>query len=88
MKITDIKNGQIVETRNGNKYYRFGKLLVNDSGHLQVKSYDNNTMLMKYRASKNFDIIKVYATCESDSGMLHIAHVYSEHKTIFKRKEE
>lgn len=40
MKIQDIKNGQIVELRNGRKLYRCGDYFVNDNERLRIKSYD------------------------------------------------
>lgn len=86
MKIKDIKNGQIVELRNGTKYYRFNRVLINNSGHNEIIRYNNDTMLMIDREVKNLDIVKVYAMSKDSGCMHHITHVDHSYNTVFERK--
>lgn len=69
MKITDLKNGAVVEIRSGNRYLKVDNTLLNlklDGGYLPIFDYDDN---LKSRAGGViFDIVKVWNSAPSSQG--------------------
>jgi hypothetical protein len=86
MKMSDLKFGQIVETRDGNKYYFLNSVLLNDKGHNVVSDYNEN-MTMGVGFDTGFDIMKVYGTLKHERMMAHLAFVRKS-DVIWERIEE
>lgn len=61
MKITDLKNGAVVEIRLGNRYIKVDNTLLNlkmDGSYLPMSHYDDN--LRSKDDDVSFDIVKVW----------------------------
>ena len=57
MKLSDLKLGQVVKTRAGERYYYFGSVIVNNDGHEAVSSYNCD---MTHCTCNDMDIVTVY----------------------------
>lgn len=68
MKISDLKNGRIVETRNGEKYLVVGDAVCNLNGYNYLSSYDENLLIIRSGGLNysQYDIMKIYE-CTFDS---------------------
>ena len=53
----DLKNGMVVETREGNRYMVVGDSLMRDVGYLPLSLYNDD---LREDSDSKFDIMKVY----------------------------
>lgn len=62
MTKSDLKDGMIVEVRNGNKFIIIGDRIVNDNGWMPLDEYDEDNLTNANWESDNeeWDIVKVY----------------------------
>lgn len=57
-KKSDLKDGMVVERRNGNRYLLLGETFVNKSGYNQIAGYEND---LKWKGGyEGGDIVRVY----------------------------
>ena len=59
MTKSDLKNGEIVECRNGGRYLVVDDILISNTGWLEMDSYKDN--LTPKNGNSEFDIMKLYA---------------------------
>lgn len=86
MKKSDLKMGQIVELRNGQRYYFFGDILVNDDTHMLCSDFAEN-LLYNDRDYEEYDIVRVYEWEESfPDKLIHLVYA-SDYSIMWERKE-
>ena len=78
-KLSDLKDGQLVEIRSGATFIKFGKMLieVSDAHFLQLDSYDNDLNFHEGQHNvKNlrYDIVEVY----DSNNAKHVISVHGE----------
>ena len=93
MNMSTIKNGQIVELRNGEKLYKCGNILVNNEIHMPIDFYDCDLKckeIKDHSFSADDDIVKVYKLADSTGYRTsHIDDVgYNTEDIQWERKED
>lgn len=56
---SDLKDGMVVETRDGNRYFVFKDKFRSEDGYLRLYEYKEN-LLLKTREMNQFDIMKIF----------------------------
>lgn len=84
MKISDLKNGMVVKTRNNDIFVIIDEFLVDKLGHIPIRSYNEDMTLPSY-IDKNgiYDIMELYEKCET----LNLENHIHTHCPIWKREE-
>lgn len=59
MKRQDLKNGMVVEVKNGTRYLVCGDKFIRDYGYLNIEDYSNELKHVLY-CDNDFDIMTVY----------------------------
>ena len=59
MTKSDLKNGMVVEIKDGDKYLVHNDLLLGKDGYIHLNNYDED-LILKDRNKNRFDIIRIY----------------------------
>lgn len=81
----DLKDGMVVEQRNGNRYLVLAGMAVRECGHNKISSYTNN--LEWYGTNRGGDIVKVYRIIHESPGTIEEAFCDRNLELIWERKE-
>ncbi len=81
----DLKDGMVVEQRDGNRYLVLAWLAVRECGHNEISGYTNN--LEWYGTYRGGDIVKVYRIIPESLGSIEEVFVKSNLELIWERKE-
>lgn len=82
MKKQDLKDGMILETRNGDRHLLTNGVMRDFKGHMRLVSYSDD---LKFEDNKKYDIIKVY----KDTMLYSLTTIFKDDylTLIWKRKE-
>ena len=81
----DLKDGMVVEQRNGNRYLVLAGMAVRECGHNKISGYTNN--LEWYGTNRDGDIVKVYRIIHESPGTIEKAFCDRNLELIWERKE-
>ena len=81
----DLKDGMVVEQRNGNRYLVLAGMAVRECGHNKISRYTNN--LEWYGTNRGGDIVKVYRIIHESPGTIEEAFCDRNLELIWERKE-
>ena len=81
----DLKDGMVVEQRDGNRYLVLAGLAVREYGHNEISGYTNN--LEWYGTYRGGDIVKVYRIIPESLGSIEEVFIKSNLELIWERKE-
>ena len=81
----DLKDGMVVEQRNGNRYLVLAGMAVRECGYNKISSYTNN--LEWYGTNRGGDIVKVYRIIHESPGTIEEAFCDRNLELIWERKE-
>lgn len=81
----DLKDGMVVEQRDGNRYLVLAGLAVRECGRNEISGYTNN--LEWYGTYRGGDIVKVYRIIPESLGSIEEVFVKSNLELIWERKE-
>ena len=82
---SDLKDGMVVEQRNGNRYLVLAGMAVRECGHNKISGYTNN--LEWYGTNRDGDIVKVYRIIHESPGTIEKAFCDRNLELIWERKE-
>lgn len=82
---SDLKDGMVVEQRNGNRYLVLAGMAVRECGHNKISRYTNN--LEWYGTNRGGDIVKVYRIIHESPGTIEEAFCDRNLELIWERKE-
>ena len=82
---SDLKDGMVVEQRNGNRYLVLAGMAVRECGHNEISRYTNN--LEWYGTNRGGDIVKVYRIIHESPGTIEEAFCDRNLELIWERKE-
>lgn len=80
----DLKDGMVVEQRNGNMYLVLAGMAVRKSGHNHIDGYTNDLKWEGYTAG---DIVKVYRITPESLGCIEDVFIKNNLELIWERKE-
>ena len=81
----DLKDGMVVEQRDGNRYLVLAGVAVRECGRNEISEYTNN--LEWYGTYRGGDIVKVYRIIPESLGSIEEVFVKSNLELIWERKE-
>ena len=81
----DLKDGMVVEQRNGNRYLVLAGMAVRECGHNEISKYTNN--LKWCGTNRGGDIVKVYRIIHESLGTIEKAFYDRNLELIWERKE-
>lgn len=81
----DLKDGMVVEQRNGNRYLVLAGMAVRECGHNEISRYTNN--LKWCGTNRGGDIVKVYRIIHESLGTIEKAFCDRNLELIWERKE-
>ena len=81
----DLKDGMVVEQRNGNRYLVLAGVAVRECGHNEISRYTNN--LKWCGTNRGGDIVKVYRIIHESLGTIEKAFCDRNLELIWERKE-
>lgn len=82
---SDLKDGMVVEQRNGNRYLVLAGVAVRECGHNEISRYTNN--LKWCGTNRGGDIVKVYRIIHESLGTIEKAFCDRNLELIWERKE-
>lgn len=82
---SDLKDGMVVEQRNGNRYLVLAGVAVRECGHNKISRYTNN--LEWCGTNRGGDIVKVYRIIHESLGTIEKAFCDRNLELIWERKE-
>lgn len=80
----NLKDGMVVEQRNGNMYLVLAGMAVRKSGHNHIDGYTNDLKWEGYTAG---DIVKVYRITPESLGCIEDVFIKNNLELIWERKE-
>lgn len=81
----DLKDGMVVEQRDGNRYLVLAGVAVRECGRNEISGYTNN--LGWYGTYRGGDIVKIYRIIPESLGSIEEVFVKSNLELIWERKE-
>lgn len=81
----DLKDGMVVEQRDGNRYLVLAGVAVRECGHNEISGYTNN--LKWCGTNRGGDIVKVYRIIHESLGTIEKAFCDRNLELIWERKE-
>lgn len=81
----DLKDGMVVEQRDGNRYLVLAGVAVRECGRNEISGYTNN--LEWYGTYRGGDIVKVYRIIPESLGSIEEVFVKSNLELIWERKK-
>lgn len=81
----DLKDGMVVEQRNGNRYLVLAGMAVRECGHNEISGYTNN--LKWCGTNRGGDIVKVYRIIHESLGTIEKAFCDRNLELIWEHKE-
>ena len=81
---SDLKDGMVVEQRNGNMYLVLAGMAVRKNGRNRIGGYDDD---LKRKGYKGGDIVKVYRITPKSLGCIEDVFIKSNLELIWERKE-
>ena len=87
MKKSELKNGMVVELRDGDRYMVVGDMIMSDIYFISFRRFDEN-LLAEY-GLKEYDIMKIYNQVRSLNGIKNTSYLLWKRpeKVIYTEKE-
>ena len=83
---SDLRDGMVVEYRNGDRFVVFGGKLLNDSSYDMMNEIREDLTDIGFN-NRNFDIVKVYYVCGTEASCLRDVLKDENLKLIWERNE-